>query len=122
MLGNVVRYHRGGRPKKEHRSYASLTRPQQRTLWWLSGILRVSDALDRSHSQPISKVEVTVTAAEISIRAVADEPAHLERWAVERRVALLERMAQRPVAVRVVQPLGHEVGPPLRSTVADQLE
>jgi len=103
MMGNLVRYHRGGRPKKSHHAFASLARSQQQQLLWLAGILRVADGLDRSHEQPIESVRALLQDGTIHIHAQASAPAHLERWAVERRKALLERTARRPVEVHIDQ-------------------
>jgi len=99
ILGNVVRYHRGGRPKKTHVSFATLGRQQQRVVLWLSSILRVADGLDRSHEQPIAALRASVVDGTIHVYVRASGPAHLERWAVERRKALLERTCQRPLQV-----------------------
>ena len=99
LVGSLVRYHRGGRPKKSHPSFASLSRDRQRALVWLASILRVADGLDRSHEQPISSIRAQDADGAIRIHVHPDAPAHLERWAVDRRKALLERTAQCPVFI-----------------------
>ena len=99
ILGNLIRYHRGGRPKKEHVSYAGLTRQQQRTVLWLAGMLRVADGLDRSHEQAVAHIDVQVLDDTIVIRPTCRSAAHLERWAVERRKMLLERTSNKRVEV-----------------------
>jgi len=101
LLGNLVRYHRGGRPKKRHHAFSALSSDQQKTLLWLASILRVADSLDRSHHQPVHEVSLQFDDDAIRIRAVASEHAHLERWAVERRKGLLQRVSGREVVVEV---------------------
>jgi exopolyphosphatase/guanosine-5'-triphosphate,3'-diphosphate pyrophosphatase len=101
ILGNVVRYHRGGRPKKTHPSFAALARADQRMVLWLASLLRVADGLDRSHEQPIESVRAAVVDGTIEVHAEATAPAHLEHWAVERRKVLLERTSQKPVEVHI---------------------
>ena len=101
LLGNLVRYHRGGRPKRGHHSFDALSRSQQKTLLWLAGILRVADALDRSHHQPVDEIEVELGDDGIHIMGSPTEHAHIERWAVERRKSLLERVAGCPVTVDI---------------------
>ncbi len=104
LLGNLVRYHRGGRPKRTHPAFEAMSRSQQHTLLWLAGILKVADGLDRSHEQPIESVRTEVVDKEIRICAKATAPAHLEHWAVERRKDLLERVSQHTVHVRIDGP------------------
>jgi len=101
LLGNLVRYHRGGRPKRGHHTFDALSRRQQQNLLWLASILRVADALDRSHQQPVRSLQVRLDDGGVTIDAFADEQAHLERWAVERRKKLLERVCSRPVDVAI---------------------
>ena len=101
LLGNVVRYHRGGRPKRGQATYDALSKIQQRTLQWLAGILRVADGLDRSHQQPVQDLSVEVGVDELRVDATTTEQAHLERWAVQRRKRLLERIAGRTVRILV---------------------
>jgi exopolyphosphatase/guanosine-5'-triphosphate,3'-diphosphate pyrophosphatase len=101
MLGNIVRYHRGGRPKKGQATFDALSKSQQRQLQWLAGMLRVADGLDRSHSQPVEQVAVTSSSDELRIDAYTTEQAHLERWAVQRRKRLLERVSGRTVRILV---------------------
>src|SRR6185312_6969957 len=54
LIANVARYHRRAYPKKRHRNLAHLDRGERRLIRRLSGILRVADGLDRTHSQEIT--------------------------------------------------------------------
>ena len=49
VIANVARYHRGATPKERHPDYAALNQSDRETVCRLSAILRVADALDRSH-------------------------------------------------------------------------
>jgi len=51
MLAQLVRYHRGAKPKLSHESFAVLSKKAQKKIQYLSAILRIADSLDRSHSQ-----------------------------------------------------------------------
>ncbi len=51
IVSNAVRYHRRSPPKRTHVPYMSLTRLDRTIVSKLSAILRVADALDRSHHQ-----------------------------------------------------------------------
>jgi exopolyphosphatase/guanosine-5'-triphosphate,3'-diphosphate pyrophosphatase len=120
ILANVVKYHRGARPKRSNRQFASLNRVSQRTVEVLSAILRLADALDRSQHQPVREVRVQIDEAEVTIQAVAHEDAFLERWAAERRAGVLGSVIGRPVRVVLVQD-----GPasrPVLAATADQVQ
>ena len=51
LLAQLVRYHRGAKPKPSHEAFAALPKKSQKTIKYLSAILRIADSLDRSHSQ-----------------------------------------------------------------------
>ncbi len=53
IVANVVRYHRRSPPKPTHMEYMSLLRNDRAVVSKLAAILRVADALDRSHKQKI---------------------------------------------------------------------
>jgi exopolyphosphatase/guanosine-5'-triphosphate,3'-diphosphate pyrophosphatase len=57
LVALVARYHRRATPKAVHPEYASLDREDRLAVAKLAAILRVADALDRSHSHRISGIE-----------------------------------------------------------------
>jgi exopolyphosphatase/guanosine-5'-triphosphate,3'-diphosphate pyrophosphatase len=56
MVAQLVRYHRGAKPKPSHPPFAALPAKSRETIKYLSAILRIADSLDRSHSQLIEGV------------------------------------------------------------------
>jgi exopolyphosphatase/guanosine-5'-triphosphate,3'-diphosphate pyrophosphatase len=56
MLAQLVRYHRGAKPKASHEPFAALPKKSQKKIKYLSAILRIADSLDRSHSQLTNEV------------------------------------------------------------------
>ena len=54
LISHVVRYHRRAKPHKSHNLYMALSRSQRILVQKLAALLRVADALDRSHSQRVS--------------------------------------------------------------------
>lgn len=99
VLANLVRYHRGSPPKRKHEAFRTLPRDDRHRVRALSALLRVADALDRSHAQPVDGVTVDVEADRVRIVAHATEPAHVERWTVRRRVGPLAELLGRTVEV-----------------------
>lgn len=53
IVGHIVRYHRRAKPQRSHTLYMALQRDERIVVQKLSALLRVADALDRSHTQQI---------------------------------------------------------------------
>jgi len=58
VVANVARYHRKAPPRDGHRNLAELTAKQRAVVEKLAAILRIAEALDRSHRQSVKTVEV----------------------------------------------------------------
>lgn len=89
ILSNLVRYHAGGTPKRKHPAFRALSGSDQRRVRMLAGMLRIADALDRSHTQVVERLSVQVTSEAIHLTAWCREGGDLERWAAGRRTPLL---------------------------------
>lgn len=79
VIGNLVRYHRKAHPSQSHGSYAALRKDQQIAVQKLSAILRVADALDRSHSQRVQSVRVELSETECLLRCESSGDLAVER-------------------------------------------
>ena len=97
----VARYHRRGHPRKRHAAFGALAKPARRTVRVLAGILRIADALDRSHRQVVKAVWVSDRSGALRLRCEADGNSDLERWGVTRRTQLLAQALGRPVRVEI---------------------
>ena len=53
IVGHIVRYHRRTKPQRTHGLYMNLGRTDRIIVQKLSALLRVADALDRSHTQQV---------------------------------------------------------------------
>lgn len=58
MIASIARYHRGSTPKDSHEAWQSLPPTAQPIVQDLAAILRVAEALDRSHRQVIKELKV----------------------------------------------------------------
>lgn len=56
IIAHVARYHRGAPPKPSHPTFAALKPWQQRIIRKLAALLRVVDALDRTHASRVEEV------------------------------------------------------------------
>lgn len=56
VIANIARYHRGSPPKERHPEFAALNPADRETVSKLGAIVRIADALDRSHDNRVSDV------------------------------------------------------------------
>ncbi|HSD27331.1 MAG TPA: Ppx/GppA phosphatase family protein [Vicinamibacteria bacterium] len=103
LVANVARYHRRGHPRKAHAEFEALPKPARQVVRVLAGILRVADALDRSHRQAIRTLTVAERGGALRIRGEATGDCELELWGVLRRTPLLEEALGLPVRVEVAR-------------------
>ncbi len=90
VVANLARYHRLAEPTRTHPGFARLGRDDRRLVKRLSGILRVADGLDRTHTQGVRdvRVEIAGRSARFMI-AAAGEPT-VDIWGAERKSGLFE--------------------------------
>jgi exopolyphosphatase/guanosine-5'-triphosphate,3'-diphosphate pyrophosphatase len=98
LVAQIARYHRKAIPKPEHTDFHALPRPAQKEAMILGGILRVADALDRTHSGRIEKViSATVTPDALVIRVQPKGKWEAEQTMFEEKRHMLELAAERAV-------------------------
>ena len=74
IIALVARYHRKSIPHLKDSSFSALPGTQRRIVQSLSALLRIADALDRTHEQFISRVTVQVLPSQIIFRLEATGP------------------------------------------------
>jgi len=99
VVAAVARYHGKARPKKGDRALAALDRAGRRTVRWLSAILRIAEALDRSQYQLVRGLKISRAGGALTLRLAARETAQLELWAARERAELLSKLLRRPVRI-----------------------
>jgi exopolyphosphatase / guanosine-5'-triphosphate,3'-diphosphate pyrophosphatase len=97
LIANVARYHRRAIPEDDHRNLKDLDAKHRETLTVLGGILRLADALDRSHFGVIQSLCCTATPEELEISLIATDDAALELWAARDRKELLAQGLNRAI-------------------------
>ena len=60
LIANVARYHRKSPPKKTHENFNALSDEEKFIVKALSAILRIADAVDRTHDARVSCVDVRI--------------------------------------------------------------
>ena len=91
VIANVARYHRGAVPKERHPDYAALGAHDRETVCRLASILRVADALDRSHDNRVQDVRCVHTGPLTHLQLRSTNNCDNEIWAAEQRADLFEQ-------------------------------
>jgi exopolyphosphatase/guanosine-5'-triphosphate,3'-diphosphate pyrophosphatase len=94
LVARIARYHRRSAPEVNHAGMVGLTLTEARTVRKLASLLRVADALDRSHHQPIQKLRARRRGRDIVLRLVAKVPIDLELWDVAHEAGLFRTVFQ----------------------------
>ena len=91
LLGFLVRYHRGARPKKKHPGFRGLDAGGQHVVAVLAAILRLAVGLDRGHTHVIKRVICKRKNGSLEIAVGGFGDLELELWAARRKTKPLAR-------------------------------
>lgn len=97
IIANIARYHRKSHPKKSHEGFNSLSEKNKNLVKYLSAILRIADAFDRTHKKLISTLVVKINNTDIVITIPTNENIDVELWSFDRRKKLFEELFKRKV-------------------------
>jgi exopolyphosphatase/guanosine-5'-triphosphate,3'-diphosphate pyrophosphatase len=78
IVAHVARYHRGAKPKRRHPTMAPLRPWQQRTIRQLAVLLRIADALDRTHASRVEEVYAAIRSGRVTIEVMSRYDVELE--------------------------------------------
>ncbi len=99
IMASAARYHRNRGPKKSDANLRWLGGKDRRTVEWISGLLRVADALDRSHFDVVQDVRPASGPRGLRLLVSARGDAAMELWAANQKKTLLEELLGRPVEI-----------------------
>jgi exopolyphosphatase/guanosine-5'-triphosphate,3'-diphosphate pyrophosphatase len=88
LVALVARYHRRSAPERHRPDLEGLSAPDFRLVRRLVALLRVADALDRSHHQPVLDVRATWRDGAVRVAARTRGAIDLEMWDVAREAPL----------------------------------
>jgi len=100
IIGNVARYHRKQPPGEKHPLYSQLKPSHRRAVDVLSGILRISNGLERGHRQNVISLTVRDEPKRIVIDALTRFEPDIELWAVSGHKRWLEEVLGKPVEIK----------------------
>jgi exopolyphosphatase/guanosine-5'-triphosphate,3'-diphosphate pyrophosphatase len=92
VIANVARYHCGALPKRRHRDFAALGEQDQLTVRRLGAILRVADALDRSHDGRVEAISCARDGDKLRVEMRSALPCDREVLAARQKSDLFGRV------------------------------
>ncbi len=101
---NNPHYHSQGTPPQSDPNFAALTPAQRITLAKLAAIIRVADAVDRSHLQKATIRDIALSGEELIITVTSDQDISLEEWTFLDKADFFENVfGIRPILQRQVE-------------------
>ncbi|HSI83320.1 MAG: HD domain-containing protein [Candidatus Methylacidiphilales bacterium] len=99
IVAQTARYHRKSLPCPQHSDYMSLPAEHRIIVSRLAALLRVADALDRTHRQIVAAVTATLDedVETITLHITSEEACQREQEAVGRKADLLRALTHRNV-------------------------
>lgn len=101
LVALVARYHRRAMPRPIHEGYATLDRPSRIAVVKMAAILRVADALDRSHSQRVRNIAVRRDKDHVAILVSGVDDLAMEQLALEQKGEMFEQTFGLPIVLEV---------------------
>ncbi|HEY5284139.1 MAG TPA: Ppx/GppA phosphatase family protein [Polyangia bacterium] len=92
IVARIARFHRRSPPDLHHPGMEGLSPGEARYVRKLAMLLRVADALDRSHAQPISGLRAQVAAGKVVLHLLTNGTADLELWDVGHEAVLFRKV------------------------------
>lgn len=103
IISQVARYHRRSAPKKSHARFVALAADDRKRVRWLSGILRITIALDRTRQAIVDSLMVHITDDELRVvgYVAGGADASVETFTANNRSGLLSKIAKRTVTIEI---------------------
>lgn len=99
LIANLARYHRKGRPRKSHYSYQHLDRADRPALRRLIPLIRMANALDRTHYSVVDSVTCRVAKNRVHLLAHTRKDAELELWTAGLHRRIFEKEFGMPIVI-----------------------
>lgn len=99
IVALVARYHRHSCPVLDHPGYAALSVDDRIRVSKLAALLRVADALERTHAQRVSQIEIRREPGKLRLRLPGLADAAVERLAMASKADLFEQVFGLSVAI-----------------------
>jgi exopolyphosphatase/guanosine-5'-triphosphate,3'-diphosphate pyrophosphatase len=104
LVSRLSRYHRRTPPKKGHAGLSGLGKDEVKIIQQLAPLLRIADALDRSHHDMVDDVSATSDHEGINLVVQAKRGAPLEAWDAQREAPVVTQFYDRQLTIEVRRP------------------
>lgn len=91
VIANIARYHRGSHPRERHPEFAALNPADRETVLKLGAIVRIADALDRSHDSSVADLHCLREGTVMHIQLKSPLACESELIEAERKRGLFEQ-------------------------------
>jgi len=92
LAARIARFHRRSPPDLHHPGMEGLLPSEARMVRKLATLLRIADALDRSHSQPVRQLHLVHRGRDVWVRLRTRAAVDLEIWDVAREASLFRQV------------------------------
>ena len=103
VAGLIARFHRRSAPKPEHEAFESSSDGEIRTVRRCATLLRVADALDRSHHQPVLGLKAQVRGNTVRLALKCRGSIDLELWDAAHELELFRDVFRKRLVLRAVR-------------------
>lgn len=92
MVALLARYHRRYNPEPNHPTFSDLTREERMIVFKLAALLRMADALDRTHTQRIKTIQLRPEGSRLYILTPGVEDTTVEQLAINSKCDLFREI------------------------------
>jgi exopolyphosphatase / guanosine-5'-triphosphate,3'-diphosphate pyrophosphatase len=100
VIAQLARFHRGAKPRPRHLALRALESWQRRAVRALAALLRLADALDRTHASRVEELYCSIRRRRVTLEVLSRYDVELELADARDRGRLFEEVFERRLTVR----------------------
>ena len=104
MIANIVRYHRKSLPTLDHAAFTALSESAKLRVGLLAPLLRLADALDRSHRGLVQELNCDISSVTVKLSLGADSELPEEIAALTRKIDMFKHVYKRDIEIDYALP------------------
>ncbi len=101
LISLIARYHRKAEPSQRHKYYCDLSEKDKARVRVLSGIIRVADALDYTHTSAVKMIDTEIEKNEITLNLHCDSQYIAEKERVNEKKQLLQETLKKVLTCQI---------------------
>ena len=92
IVANIARYHSRELPSEDNRGYRILSNEDKVLVSKLTAIIRIADALDRSHAQKVEEMEILFKGNELTVTVSGKNAILIDEWTFIKKSAFMQEV------------------------------